>query len=125
MIQRKNYGKQRHTSKFQLHYLEYKYLIFRDEIFDKWEDIETNRKVAIPEKEKLVFSDEDNNPETNIKKHYAKNKKKGGYSSKNLKSSSKSNSKSKKLKKVSSAKKVSKKSKNKISNLIQMKTTMK
>ena len=95
--------------------LEYKYLIFKEEIFDKWEDIETNRKVAMPEKEKLVFSDEDNNPETNVKKHYAKNKKKGGDSSKNLKSSSKSNSKSKKLKKVSSARKVSKRNKNKLS----------
>ena len=94
--------------------LEYKYLIFKEKIFDKWEDIETNRKVTMPEKEKLVFSDEDNNPETYVKKHYSKNKKKGGDSSKNLKSSSKSNSKSKKLKKVSSARKVSKR-KNKLS----------
>jgi len=96
--------------------LEYKYLIFKEEIFDKWEDIETNRKVVMPEKEKLVFSDEDNNPETYVKKHYAKNKKKAGDSSKNLKSTSKSNSKSKKLKKVSSARKVSKR-KNKLSEI--------
>ena len=96
--------------------LEYKYLIFKEEIFDKWEDIESNRKVVMPEKEKLVFSDEDNNPETYVKKHYAKNKKKAGDSSKNLKSTSKSNSKSKKLKKVSSARKVSKR-KNKLSEI--------
>ena len=34
--------------------LEYKYVIFKDDKFNKWEDIETNRKVAMPEKEKLV-----------------------------------------------------------------------
>ena len=84
--------------------LEYKYLIFKDGEFEKLEDIETNRKVAVPEKEKLVFSDEENNPETIVKKHFAKNKKKGSDSSSNLKNSQKF-SKSQKIKKLESKKK--------------------
>jgi len=90
--------------------LEYKYLIFKDGEFEKFEDIETNRKVAVPEKEKLVFNDEENNPETIVKKHFAKNKKKVPDSSSNLKNSQKF-SKSQKIKKLESKKK-----KNKISD---------
>lgn len=107
--------------------LEYKYVIFKDDKFNKWEDIDTNRKVTMPEKEKLVFSDEENNPETNVKKHFAKNKKKGVDSSKNLKTSLKVKPKSQKLKKFASSKKTikaenileNKKSKNKISEFNQ------
>jgi len=90
--------------------LEYKYLIFKDGEFEKFEDIETNRKVVVPEKEKLVFNDEENNPETIVKKHFAKNKKKVPDSSSNLKNSQKF-SKSQKIKKLESKKK-----KNKISD---------
>ena len=90
--------------------LEYKYLIFKDGEFEKFEDIETNRKVDVPEKEKLVFTDEENNPETIVKKHFAKNKKKVPDSSSNLKNSKKF-SKSQKIKKLESKSK-----KNKISD---------
>ena len=90
--------------------LEYKYLIFKDGEFEKFEDIETNRKVDVPEKEKLVFTDEENNPETIVKKHFAKNKKKVPDSSSNLKNSKKF-SKSQKIKKLESKNK-----KNKISD---------
>ena len=37
--------------------LEYKYLIYKNNKFEKEEDIESNRKVEMPEKEKLIFSD--------------------------------------------------------------------
>ena len=90
--------------------LEYKYLIFKDGEFSKFEDIETNRKVDVPEKEKLVFTDEENNPQTIVKKHFAKNKKKVPDSSSNLKNSKKF-SKSQKIKKLESKNK-----KNKISD---------
>ena len=95
--------------------LEYKYLIFKDGEFEKSEDIETNRKVAVPEKEKLVFSDEQNNPETIVKKHFAKNKKKGSDS--NLKNSQKF-SKSQKIKKLKKNENIleNKKKANKISD---------
>ena len=36
--------------------LEYKYLIFKNNKFEKWEEIEDNRKVSLPEKEKLIFT---------------------------------------------------------------------
>jgi len=93
--------------------LEYKYLIFKDGEFEKYEDIETNRKVAVPEKEKLVFTDEENNPETIVKKHFAKNKK----SSSNLKNSQKF-SKSQKIKKLKKDENIleNKKKNNKISD---------
>ena len=96
--------------------LEYKYLIFKDGEFEKSEDIETNRKVAVPEKEILVFSDEENNPETTVKKQFAKNKKKGSDSSSNLKMAVKY-SKSQKIKKTKKNENLeSKKKKNKISD---------
>ena len=93
--------------------LEYKYLIFKDGEFEKYEDIETNRKVAVPEKEKLVFTDEENNPETIVKKHFAKNKK----SSSNLKNSQKF-SKSQKIKKLKKDENIleNKKKNNKVSD---------
>ena len=93
--------------------LVYKYLIFKDGEFEKYEDIETNRKVAVPEKEKLVFTDEENNPETIVKKHFAKNKK----SSSNLKNSQKF-SKSQKIKKLKKDENIleNKKKNNKISD---------
>jgi len=102
--------------------LEYKYLIFKDGHFEKWEDIDTNRKVEMPEKEKLVFSDEKGDPKTNVKKHFAKTKKKGD-SSINLKTSLKA-AKSQKAKKFQSSNKITKnknileneKSKNKITD---------
>ena len=90
--------------------LEYKYLIFKDDHFEKWQDIETNRKVELPEKKKLVFSDEKDDPKTNVKKHLAKTKKKGD-SSINLKTSLKA-TKSQKAKKFQQ----NKKSKNKITD---------
>ena len=93
--------------------LVYKYLIFKDGEFEKYEDIETNRKVAVPEKEKLVFTDEENNPETIVKKHFAKNKK----SSSNLKNSQKF-SKSQKIKKLKKDENIleNKKKNNKVSD---------
>ena len=102
--------------------LEYKYLIFKDGHFEKWEEIDTNRKVEMPEKEKLVFSDEKNDPKTTVKKHFAKTKKKGD-SSINLKTSLKA-AKSQKSKKFQSSKKIikneniseNKKDKNKITD---------
>ena len=54
--------------------LEYKYLIFSNGEFKKWEEIEKNRTVSLPEKEKLIFSDKENNPETTVIKHFAKSK---------------------------------------------------
>ena len=54
--------------------LEYKYLIFKNGEFEKWEEIEKNRTVSLPEKEKLIFSDKENNPETTVIKHFAKSK---------------------------------------------------
>ena len=102
--------------------LEYKYLIFKDGHFEKWEDIDTNRKVEMTEKEKLVFSDEKGDPKTNVKKHFTKTKKKGD-SSINLKTSLKA-AKSQKAKKFQSSNKITKnenilenkKSKNKITD---------
>ena len=70
--------------------LEYKYLIFKNNKFEKWEEIEENRKVFLPEKEKLIFSDKENNPETTVTKHIAKSKKAGGLSTKTIKSELKS-----------------------------------
>ena len=77
----------------------------------------------MPEKEKLVFSDEKNDPKTTVKKHFAKTKKKGD-SSINLKTSLKA-AKSQKSKKFQSSKKIiknenileNKKDKNKITDL--------
>ena len=90
--------------------LEYKYLIFKDNQFEKMEQIDSNRKVAIPEREKLVFSDEQNNSETKVIKHFTKNKKKvcTGLSGKNLKTPLKSVLKPPKVKKNSSSKKATK-----------------
>ena len=56
--------------------LEYKYLIFKNNKFEKEEEINQKRNVIIPEQEKLVLSSEKDNIETNIKKHFAKIKKK-------------------------------------------------
>ena len=61
--------------------LEYKYLIFKNNEFEKFEEIEENRKVSLPGKEKLVFNDEENNPKTNVTKQFDIIKKKIGASS--------------------------------------------
>ena len=84
--------------------LEYKYLIYKNNKFEKEEDIESNRKVEMPEKEKLIFSDEQNNSETSVMKYYAKNKKKvsNERSGINLNTALKSVLKPPKLKKISS-----------------------
>ena len=49
--------------------LEYKYVFFKNDKFAKWEDIKGNRKVYLPQKEKLYFCDENNIPETTVIKH--------------------------------------------------------
>ena len=64
--------------------LEYKYLIYKNNIFQKEEDLESNRKVEMPEKEILIFSDEQNNSETSVMKYNAKTKEKTELSDKNL-----------------------------------------
>jgi trehalose 6-phosphate synthase/phosphatase len=55
--------------------LEYKYLIFKDNVFIKEEEINQKRKVAIPEQEKLILSADKDSPETKIQKHFVKMKK--------------------------------------------------
>ena len=66
--------------------LEYKYLIFKNNEFEKFEEIEENRKVSLPGKEKLIFNDEENNPKPNVTKQFDKIKKKvSSYSSKPIK----------------------------------------
>ena len=57
--------------------VEYKYLIFQDNQFKEWENIEGNRKVEVPAKEKLVFNDEENNQNTTVIRKPIKIKKKG------------------------------------------------
>lgn len=47
--------------------LEYKYLIFKDNVFIKEEEINQKRKVAIPEQEKLILSADKDSPETKSK----------------------------------------------------------
>ena len=86
--------------------LEYKYLIFKNNKFEKWEEIEDNRKVSLPEKEKLIFSDSENNPETTVIKHFDKVKKRvvGELSGKNLKNCLKPSAKPSKMKKAASSK---------------------
>ena len=56
--------------------LEYKFLIFKDNSFEKEVDVNIRRKVSIPEREKLILSTEKDSSETNIVKHIAKFKKK-------------------------------------------------
>ena len=56
--------------------LEYKYLIYKNNKLEKWEQLESNRKVKLPEKEKLIFNDEQNNPETSVVRYCPKTKKK-------------------------------------------------
>ena len=77
--------------------LEYKYLIFKNNEFEKWEEIDDNRKVSLPGKEKLIFNDEKDNPETTVSKVIDKTKKRTGESSKAIKTgkipSSKNNTK--------------------------------
>ena len=87
--------------------LEYKYLLYKDDKFQKYEEIDTNRKVSLPERETLIFSDEQNNPDTKVIKYFTKNKKKvtTKLSGKNLKSNLKSVLKTPKMKKIASAKK--------------------
>ena len=87
--------------------LEYKYLLYKDNKFQKFEEIDTNRKVSLPERETLIFSDEPNNPDTKVIKYFTKNKKKvtTKLSGKNLKSNLKSVLKTPKMKKIASAKK--------------------
>ena len=46
--------------------LEYKYVIFKNNEYEKMEEIEENRKVSLPGKKKFVFSDEQNNPKTTV-----------------------------------------------------------
>ena len=83
--------------------LEYKYLIFKNNKYLKDEDLSTQRKISIPEKEKLVLSAEKDNPDTDIKKHFAKIKKKNSNDVKNnkpvLKSSLKNSLNTKKINK--------------------------
>jgi len=55
--------------------LKYKFLIFKNNQFIK-EEIAQERIVTIPEREKLVLSTEKDSLETNVKKHFAKIKKK-------------------------------------------------
>ena len=98
--------------------LEYKYLIFKNNQFEKWEEIDDNRKVSLPEKEKLIFSDTENNPETTVIKHFDKVKKRvgGELSGKNLKNSLKPSTKPAKIKKFASSKRqVKPEDKNKVS----------
>ena len=87
--------------------LEYKYLIYKNNKLEKWEQLESNRKVKLPEKEKLIFNDEQNNPETSVVRYCPKTKKKvtTKMSSKNLKTSLKGVLKPPKLKKMASTKK--------------------
>mgnify|MGYP002523980701 CR=1 FL=1 len=86
--------------------LEYKYLIYKNNKLEKWEQLESNRKVKMPEKEKLIFNDEQNNPETSVIRYYPKTKKKvtTKMSSKNLKTSLKGVLKPPKIKKMASTK---------------------
>ena len=61
--------------------LEYKYLIFKNNKFEKWEEIDSNRKVSLPKKEILIFNDKENNPDTTVTKTVPKKKKHFGESS--------------------------------------------
>jgi hypothetical protein len=56
--------------------LEYKYILYKDNKFEKLEEIDTNRKISLPEREKLIFTDEQNNTDTKVIKYLAKAKKK-------------------------------------------------
>ena len=56
--------------------LKYKYLIFKNNNYEKDEELSSPRKILIPETEKLVLTTEKDNPETNITKHFIKLKKK-------------------------------------------------
>ena len=86
--------------------LEYKYLIFKNNKFEKMEQIDSNRKVSVPETEKLIFKDDQNNSEIKVINHFTKNKKKvcTELSGKNLKTPLKSVLKPSKVKKNSSSK---------------------
>ena len=87
--------------------LEYKYILYKDNKFEKLEEIDTNRKISLPEREKLIFTDEQNNTDTKVIKYLAKAKKKisKGFSGKSVKSHLKSALRTPKMKKIASAKK--------------------
>jgi trehalose 6-phosphate synthase/phosphatase len=87
--------------------LEYKYILYKDNKFEKLEEIDTNRKISLPEREKLIFTDEQNNTDTKVIKYLAKAKKKisTGFSGKSVKSHLKSALRTPKMKKIASAKK--------------------
>ena len=87
--------------------LEYKYLLYKDNKIEKLEEIDTNRKISLPEREKLIFTDEQNNTDTKVIKYLAKSKKKvsTGFSGKSIKSHLKSALRTPKMKKIASAKK--------------------
>ena len=80
--------------------LKYKYLIFKNNNYEKDEELSSPRKILIPETEKLVLTTEKDNPETNITKHFMKLKKKNTNDSnknkKTLKSSLKNSVNTKK-----------------------------
>ena len=87
--------------------LEYKYILYKDNKFEKLEEIDTNRKISLPEREKLIFTDEQNNTDTKVIKYLAKTKKKisTGFSGKSVKYHLKSALRTPKMKKIASAKK--------------------
>ena len=88
--------------------LEYKYFIYKNNKLEKWEEIQSNRKVKMPDKEKLIFEDEEKNPETNVIRYCPKKTRKIVFkekSSKNLNTSLKPPLKPTKHKKTLSSKK--------------------
>jgi trehalose 6-phosphate synthase/phosphatase len=93
--------------------LEYKYLIFKNNQFEKWEEIDANRKVSLPKKEILIFSDKENNPDTTVTRTVPKKKKPLGESSDNN-----TKIKTSKIKKSSTTKNIA--TKDKINKIIEI-----